>query len=211
MADRIERVDVDEEEINKYFHGVSRKLGWLSTEDILKRVLSIEFNRLLEYYKDAPNIDYVEEKSRKKDKEGKSKDDRPRTKEEKDRRTAEKGMARIYINVGKADGFYAGNLIDILNHNINGQRVDVGRIDLMPNYSLFDVKKGDAARVIGAIKGTDFMGKRLMSEIADPEKNYARVAARRSREAATTDDQRFEQFQRKGRGGNKKKSSRRKK
>lgn len=212
LADRIERVDVDEEEINKYFHGVSRKLGWLSTEDILKRVLSIEFNRLLEYYKDAPNIDYVEEKSRKKDKDSKKKEnDRPRTKEEKDRRTAEKGMARIYINVGKADGFYAGNLIDILNHNVNGQRVDVGRIDLMPNYSLFDVKKGDAARVIGAIKGSDFMGKRLMSEIADPEKDYARIAARRSREAATTGDQNFEQFQRKGRGGNKKKASKRKK
>ena len=210
LADRIERVDVDEEEINKYFHGVSRKLGWLSTEDILKRVLSIEFNRLLEYYKDAPNIDYVEEKSRKKDKENKAKDDRPRTKEEKDRRTAEKGMARVYINVGKADGFYAGNLIDILNHNVSGQRVDVGRIDLMPNYSLFDVKKGDAARVIGAIKGADFMGKRLMSEIADPEKDYARVAARRSREAATSGDQNFEQFHRKGHGGKKKGGKRRK-
>lgn len=40
-------------------------------------------------------------------------------------------MARIYINVGKADGFYAGNLIDMLNKNVHGQRVDVGRIDLL--------------------------------------------------------------------------------
>ncbi len=209
LADRIERVDVDEEEINKYFHGVSRKLGWLSTEDILKRVLSLEFNRLLEYYKDAPVIDYVEERGRKKDKENRKKEnDRPRTKEEKDRRTAEKGMARIYINAGKADGFYAGTLIDIINHNVKGQRIDVGRIDLMPNYSLFDVKKGDASRIIGSLKGCDFLGKRLIAEVADPDKDYARVAARRNREAASGNESGYESFQRKGRGGRKKASKR---
>ena len=175
LADRIERVEVNDNEIDKYLPGVLRKLSWLSTEDLLKRVLSLEFNRLLDYYKDAPKIDFIDEKPQR-DKGRKTKDRQPEADRDKDRRTAERGMARIYVNAGKADGFFAGNLIDLLNHNVTGQRVDVGRIDLLPRYSLFDVKKADAKRAVAGLKGADFFGKRLYSEIADPEKNYAGVA-----------------------------------
>ncbi|MDE5967988.1 MAG: DEAD/DEAH box helicase, partial [Muribaculaceae bacterium] len=183
LADRIEKVEVNDEEMNKYTPGVIRKLGWLSNEDLIKRVLSLEFNRLLNYYKDAPNIDFIDEKPSKKER----KESTPRTDKEKDRRTAEKGMERIYINVGKNDGFYAGNLIEMLNKNVDGQRVDVGRIDLLPGYSLFDIKKKDARRVVNALKGLDFMGKRIYSEIADADKDYARASQRKNREAAATD------------------------
>ena len=68
-------------------------------------------------------------------------------------------MARVYVNLGKADGFYAGNLIDMLNKNVHGQRVDVGRIDLLPAYSLFDVRKADAHRVVSALKNSNSSAK----------------------------------------------------
>lgn len=183
LADRLERVAVDEEEIMHYLPGVMRKLSWLSTEDLLKRVLSLEFNRLLDYYKDAPKIDFIDEKPAKDKKERKERE--PRSDKDKDRRTAERGMARLYINLGKADGFYAGNLIDMLNHNIEGQRVDVGRIDLLPNYSLFDVKKADAKRVVAGLKGLEFYGKRVYSEIADADKDYAHASERKSKKKTT--------------------------
>lgn len=179
LADRIERVEVNDEEMAKYTPGVLKKLGWLSSEDLIKRVLSLEFNRLLDYYKDAPDIDFIDEKPLK----GKrDRDSAPRSKEDKDRRTASKGMERIYINVGKRDGFYAGNLIEMLNKNISGKRVDVGRIDLMPSYSLFDVRKADAKAVVNALKGADFLGKRLYSEVAEADKDYAHAAMRRTKE-----------------------------
>lgn len=57
LADRLERVEVNEAEIEKYIPGVRKKLEWLSEEDLLKRVLSLEFNRLLQYYQDMPDID----------------------------------------------------------------------------------------------------------------------------------------------------------
>jgi ATP-dependent RNA helicase DeaD len=190
LADRLERVEVNDDEINKYFTGVQRKLSWLSNEDLLKRVLSLEFNRLLDYYKDAPTIDVIDEKQSKRDRKER-KDNEPRSDKDKDRRTAEKGMERIYVNAGKADGFYAGNLIEIINKVTSGQRVDVGRIDLLSNYSLFDVKKSDAARVVGGLKGAEFFGKRLYSEIADAEKDYAQASKRRNR-ADRHDDSRGE-------------------
>lgn len=183
LADRIEKVKVDENEIDKYVSGVSKRLSWLSGEDLLKRVFSLEFRRLLDYYKDAPKIDFIDEKPGRDDRrKGKGKDgDRgPRSDRDKDRRVAEPGMERIYVNAGKADGFYAGNLIDLLNHTVQGKRVDVGRIDLLPGYSLFDVRKCDAHRVIDALKGSDFMGKRLYAEIASSDKDYARASTRKS-------------------------------
>ena len=212
LAHRLEHVEVNDEQIDKYFIGVSRKLGWLSGEDLLKRVLSLEFNRLLEYYKNAPVIEVVEDKKPKKEKPERG-ENKPRNDKEKDRRTAEKGMARVYINLGKADGFYAGNLIEIINKWVPGARVEVGRIDLLPGYSLFDVKKGDAKRVVASLKGSDFLGKRVFTEIADPDRDYARASARRNRKKAVGDDvdngEDFDQFKRKKRGG--RRDSRRKK
>ncbi|MCM1109967.1 MAG: DEAD/DEAH box helicase [Clostridium sp.] len=182
LADRLEKVVVNQEQIDRYLPGISRKLSWLSGEDLLKRVVSLEFNRLLDYYRDAPKIDYIDEKPARDRKEKKEKHDaRPRTDEEKDRRTAEKGMERIYINAGKNDGFYAGNLIEMLNHNVAGRRVDVGRIDLLPGYSLFDVPAADARRVVEGLTGGEFFGKRIYSEIAAPDKDYARASSRKNR------------------------------
>ena len=177
LADRLERVEVDDEEIAKYLPGISRKLGWLSGEDLLKRVISLEFNRLLDYYRDAPALDFIDEKPSREKKERK----RPATDAEKDRRTAERGMERIYVNVGKNDGFYAGNLIDMLNHCVAGKRVDVGRIDLLPGYSLFDVTKADGRRVIEGLRGAEWMGKRVYSEVAEADKDYAHASARKKR------------------------------
>ena len=203
LADRIERAEVDEKQMEKYLPGVMKKLGWLSAEDLVKRVLSLEFNRLLEYYKDAPKIDFIDEKPKKEKKERKDKRGKEGAGDDKDRRTASKGMERIYINVGKRDGFYAGNLIEMLNSLVGGKRVDVGRIDLMPSYSLFDVKKSDARRVVASLKGSDFMGKRVYSEVAEQDKDYAKASQRRSKgkDAATDADpyDAFELFKKKAR------------
>lgn len=185
LADRIERAEVNEDLIEKYMHGIFRKLEWLSEEDLIKRVISLELNRLLDYYKDAPEIDFIDEKPVK---EKKQRSDRPKSDKDKDRRTAERGMERIYVNAGKRDGFFAGNLIELLNRQVPGKRVDVGRIDLLPSYSLFDVRKSDARRVAEALTGADFYGKRLYSEIADLDKDYSKASKRKDKKSKRFDD-----------------------
>lgn len=176
LADSIEKVDVQEEQIEPYMGGLLKRLSWLSSEDLLKRVVSVELNRLLEYYKNAPELDYVSEHKKKERKDRKERPEKKkfgiRSKEEKDNRVAEEGYERMMINVGKADGFFAPNLIHMLNDNTHGERVELGRIDLLSNYSLFDVRKGDANRVVNALKNADFFGKRLYVELAKPGKDY---------------------------------------
>lgn len=194
LADRIERVEVNEESISNFLPGVEKKLEWLNGNDLLKRILSLEFNRLLDYYRDAPVIENIGDKP-KKENNKREKREIP-SEAEKDRRTAARGMARIYVSAGKRDGFYAGNLIDMLNHLVQGPRVDVGRIDLMPSYTLFDVKKSDAGRIVSALKGAEFFGKRLHCEKADAEKDYSRLNAKKGRFAAT-EEVPFQKFRKK--------------
>ena len=57
LIDDIEKVKVNDEEIESFLPGIYRKLEWLSKEDLIKRVVSMEFNRFLEYYSNAPEIE----------------------------------------------------------------------------------------------------------------------------------------------------------
>ncbi|MCH5230025.1 MAG: DEAD/DEAH box helicase [Muribaculaceae bacterium] len=164
LADRIEKVQVEEDAISKFIPGVRKKLEWLTEEDLLKRVLSLEFNRLLNYYRNMPDIDLnAPEHSERKDKNSR---DRRRDKRDKERREAEPGYERLALNVGKAQGFFPGNLMEIINRNSTGNKPEIGRIDLLPDHTLFDVKKGDAHRVISALKNVDFFGTKLKPERA---------------------------------------------
>ncbi len=170
LADRIEKVKVNEEAIAKYLPNISRKLGWLNEQDLIKRIVSLEFNRLIDYYRDTPDLDLPDENTRKpKAENGGAQEGRKGR--NKDSRTAEEGFERIYINLGKAHGFFPPNLIEMINSLVPG-RVNIGRIDLLPAYSLFDVEKGAAKKVVGALKGNEFYGHRIYAEIAT-DKDYA--------------------------------------
>ena len=187
LADRIEKVKVNEEEIAKYLPGIVRKLEWLSGTDLLKRIVSLEFNRLLEYYKDAQEvIDYEDHKSRHEEKAKNTGEKRQR--KDKDNRTAEKGYERIYVNAGKNDGFFPARLIETLNQNTSA-RIDVGRIDLLPGYALFDVRKGEGRAAIAALKNARYFGKRLYAEIADPNRDYSKSSERKSNSKGRHDDE----------------------
>ena len=174
LADRLERVEVNDAAMERYLPGVRKKLEWLSEEDLLKRVLSLEFSRLLDYYKDMPDIDL----NAAGEKGNRDKTDRKRAKGDKDRREAEQGYVRIFLNVGKAQGFFPGNLMETVNRNVHGPKPAIGRIDLLPNYTLFDVRAEDAHRVIASLKGDEFYGTRLYAEQAEPGKDYSDMRPR---------------------------------
>ena len=67
LVDQIEKVKVNEEEIAELMPQIYRKLEWLDKEDIIKRIVSLEFNRMIDYYKDADEIETVDEKSSRKE------------------------------------------------------------------------------------------------------------------------------------------------
>ena len=166
LVDRIEKVEVNETEIEPLLPPIFRRLSWLDDQDLIRRFISLEFNRLLEYYRDAPDIDLPDEKPRS-ERKSKGKDDR----REKGSCQAEPGYARIYINQGKATGCTPYNILDLINEHVPG-RINIGRIDLFTGYSLIDVEEKFSRRVVAALKHADFYGNRIYAEIADPNKKY---------------------------------------
>ena len=163
LIDDIEKVKVDEEEIETFLPGIYRKLEWLSKEDLIKRVVSMEFNRFLDYYKNAAEIEQPKgNEKRESQKEGKDHgSDREKTS-----RKAEKGYTRLFLNLGKTDGFYANQIIELINRNLKKERIEIGRIDLMQNFSFFEIAEAQAPMVIKALNKTTANGRRVIVEVA---------------------------------------------
>ena len=158
VIDDIEKIKVNEEEIEDFMPAIYRKLEWLSKEDVIKRMVSIEFNRFLEYYRDREEI------------EAPTTDGRGTDRREGGRsRTATSGYTRLFINLGKTDNFFAGQLIELVNKNTH-KRVEIGRIDLMKNFSFFEVENSLAESVIGSLNKSTYNGRKVSVEIAGDEK-----------------------------------------
>ena len=162
VIDDIEKVKVSEEEIETFLPEVYRKLDWLSKEDLIKRVVSLEFNRFLDYYKNAPEIEQLKAN----DKKAETKESRKGDKEKVGRK-AEKGYTRLFLNLGKTDGFYTNQIIDLVNRNLKKERIQIGRIDLMQNFSFFEVIQEQASQVIKALNKVVLSGgRKVCVEIA---------------------------------------------
>ena len=196
VIDDIEKVKVNEEEIESFLPGIYRKLEWLSKEDLVKRVVSMEFNRFLEYYKNAPEI---EEPKAGGDKRGDSKDRKSRGSDrQKTARKAEEGYERLFLNMGKTDGFYANQIIELINRNLKKERIQIGRIDLMQNFSFFEVAEEQAPMVIKALNKASVNGRNVSVEVAG-ENNGKSDKGGRKRGKSTADNE-----ERPARGGRKK-------
>lgn len=163
VIDDIEKVKVDEEEIEAFLPNIYRKLEWLSKEDLIKRVVSMEFNHFLDYYKNAPEIE--QPKGNDKKAELKERKDHG-TDKQKTARKAEKGYTRLFLNLGKSDGFYTNQIIELVNRNLKKERIQIGRIDLMQNFSFFEVIESQAQMVIKALNKVNLNNRKVVVEVA---------------------------------------------
>lgn len=178
VIDDLEKVKVNEEEIADFMPDIYRKLDWLSKEDLIKRIVSHEFNRFLEYYRDREEIEVVSEKSGRK---GKNPDEKGKNGRNGSARRAEPGFTRLFINLGKVDHFYPHELIDLLNRNTK-KRVELGRIDLMKNFSFFEVEESQASHVLKALKNARFGDRKVSVEIAGEEPDEKGKKERKGKE-----------------------------
>ncbi len=179
LIDKLERVEVDEDEIAPFLTTTFKRLEWLDKEEIIKRFISLEFNRFLEYYKNMPDLEIPTEHSRREGqrdsfREGK----REGRREAGAPRTAEKGYSRLFLNLGKEDGLYPPDLIELLNQYSQGRRIKVGRIELMKKFSFFEVPEQDAQFVVDSMKGASVSGRRIAVDWASGGENEGKQQSR---------------------------------
>ena len=161
VMDQIVKTDVLEEQIDPFMGDISRFFEFIDKEDIIKKIVSIEFGKFLSYYANAPEIE--KPSSRRKDEGGRTKAEGGRSKERsrgRGSRKAEAGFRRLFINLGKKDGFFPGELMQFLNKNVKGH-VEVGHIDLQNTISFFDVAEEDADRVTKYLTGAKYKGREV--------------------------------------------------
>ena len=207
LADRLEKVDVQEEQIEKYMDSVLKKLGWLSAEDLVKRIVSLEFNRMLEFYKGSENLDIPEERKPREKGAKREKRERGAVKDGAEVKAvqAEPGFTRIFINLGKRDGIFPKQLIALMNAHVH-HRIEMGRIDLLSNFSFFEVPEQDARFVIKDMDGADWKGRRVSVSIAGEEQPNPKKKQRKTLQETQQEDAPFAKYRKKSDSDKKKES-----
>ena len=158
VMDQIVKTDVNDDEIAPFMQDISRYFEFIDKEEIIKKIVSLEFGKFLAYYADAPEIEKVERRERR--------EERGQTDREKRMNKAQKGFKRLFINLGKKDGFFPGVLMQTLNRYVGG-RQEVGHIDLLDTISYFEVPEKDARKVMSQLTGIRYKGRTVRCNSED--------------------------------------------
>ena len=151
LIDKVEKTEVNEEQITPFLPEIYEKLSWLSREELIKHFVSAEFNRFLAYYENARDLNAKEEKSK--------------GKQEKGRQRSE-GFTRMFINAGSKDNLHPARLLGIINDSLDSADTQIGRIEILRKFSFFEIENGMEDQVMKALNGQDLDGTTLAIEIS---------------------------------------------
>ena len=151
LIDRIEKTEVDEDDIADIVPEVMHKLEWLDKEDIIKRIVSMEFNRIIAYYQENEDFETVS-------------DPKKRVQVS----AAQDGFTKLFIGLGKMDRTSPKSLIGLINNCLD-RKVDLGRIDIFTRYSLIDVRSEDAQSLLEELGSLKSHGRAVKVYVATEE------------------------------------------
>lgn len=175
LIDRVEKIEVNEEQIGEFMPVIYKKLAWLDREELIKHFVSVEFNRFLKYYENAKDINVDESRERGS---GRDRDrGRRRGKEERGRDRGDRGgrrgggnMSRFFFSLGKKNGINKRAIIDLINQNTPGKSIDIGSIEVLKGFSFFEIDSNYERELVKAFKNARFKGQRVNIEIANKKK-----------------------------------------
>ncbi len=173
--DRIEHVDINREEIDDYLPVVFRKLEWMSREELITRMVALNFNRFLDYYKNAVDLN-VNEKDEKKD----------RKEIKKEREHRDETMTRLFFGMGKNDHILPQKIIGKINDVTHSKNIPIGRIDLFGDYSYVDVEESFVPMILESFADPHYNPRGIVVEVAkeqpDRKKGSSERKERRDRD-----------------------------
>ncbi len=144
LVKRIHNVEVDEKTVERYLPQVFEELQELSREDIIKRFVSIEFNRFAEYYRNAPDLNHNAQRD--------------------DRRALAPGVVKLYMNIGGIDGFDFNTIKEFIAENAEINTADITWTDLKNTFSLIEVKNEVVDKIMETIHGAQYRGRTVRVE-----------------------------------------------
>lgn len=160
VMDQIVKTDVNEEEIAPFMQDINRYFEYMDKEDLIMKIVSVEFGKFLAYYADAPEIEKPSAKG------GRDRGEKREKTRGKGSNKPQEGYAKLFLNLGKTDGFYPGEIMQFLNKHLRG-RQEVGHIDLLGKFCYIEVPEKDAKKVMRALDGTTYKGRSVRCNDAE--------------------------------------------
>lgn len=154
LVDRLKNSEVDHDQIDLYIDSVYKQLEELSKEEIIKRFVSLEFNRFLSYYKDSEDLN-VEARPERSELGGKT----ARTS-----RRGGKSMSRVLFNVGNGKNITKREIIDLFVNAAGMRDLDIGQIEVYKRASAVEVDSKHAKKIIGELNKAMYKGVRVEAE-----------------------------------------------
>ncbi len=164
LVDRMEKVEIDDKQIEPFMDVIYKKLEWLSREDLIKKFVSVEFNRFLDYYKNARDLNEIE-----KEKSSKKKQSDRRDKKSPKSRSGNSEFSRMFINVGSSSNLTPPSVIGLLKKYTKERNIDIGKIEIMKSFSFFEVDSNYEDLVLKSFKRAEYHNIPLSVEIASPK------------------------------------------
>lgn len=156
LMHKVREVKVNEAEIAEFLPAVYEELNDLTKQELIKRFASIEFNRFLDYYRNAPDL---------------NQDDRGRGNISFEHEGGSVSGSRFFINLGKMDGLEKGDLLSLIDEACGVDGKSIGRIELKGAYSFFEVEKDKSDAIQNGFKGVEYRGRQVRVEVTTEQRS----------------------------------------
>lgn len=156
LIDRVERVEVDYTNVEEFLPSIYKKLEWMDREELIRRFVSIEFNRFLDYYKNLPDLNTPTSKNKSSKKDDIAKAD---------------NYERFFINLGKRDDLTPTRMIGLIKDYSGVRSIDIGEIEIQKNFSFFEADKNYKKEILSGFEGLEDRGREIRIDIAEKKKH----------------------------------------
>lgn len=154
LANKIKDTEVDHE-IDNYLPAINNVLEGLTKEELIKKMVSVEFNRFINYYKKTRDLSSQSSGSERRE----GRDDR-------EPRESNGGAVRYFVNIGSRDNFDWMSLKDYLKETLDLGRDDVFKVDVKEGFSFFNTDPEHTDKVMDVLNNVQLEGRRINVEIS---------------------------------------------
>ena len=169
--DKFLSTDISHGNFETYVPLLEEKFASISKEEILKRLVALEFNRFLKYYDNAADLNFRDRTNNKN--EPYKKENNNRNSEHKSIQQNKNNFDKLYLNLGSKDGFYKAGLIQFILDLSDLPKSCLGIIDIKEFNSWIEIDKSFTSKMTRAIDGKNYKSRKIRMNIAtDKIKNY---------------------------------------
>lgn len=187
LINRVENVDTSNDDIDTFIPEITKRLSWLSREDLIKHFVSLEFEELLKYYKDAPDLNVDESLEKEKQRREEKEKAKQKSKQARQRDFNKDHFATLVINLGYRDRIVPQRIIGFINDYTPSRRIEVGKIDISKEYSYIEISIDGVEDVIDALNGRIVKGKEIFVDYADLQTKDSYLSSKTSKQKSKSD------------------------